>query len=170
MHNPLVPETLEGWSLLHQAFHLDWRALQALDPAARRALADEAAPLFARPSDADGGGRGQSILVQLLGHKSELLLVHARRTFDELSQAQLDVARLKLASVLTPAWSYVSIVELGMYDMTAKLHEQLGAGGSRRAARRSSRRSTRRWRRRRAAWRRVSSRSCRGAATCASTR
>jgi peroxiredoxin len=129
MHNPLVPETLEGWSLLHQAFHLDWRALQALDPAARRALADEAAPLFARPSDADGGGRGQSILVQLLGHKGELLLVHARRTFDELSQAQLDVARLKLASVLTPAWSYVSIVELGMYDMTAKLHEQLGARG-----------------------------------------
>jgi hydrogen peroxide-dependent heme synthase len=129
MHNPLVPETLEGWSLLHQAFHLDWRALAALDPAARRALADEAAPLFARPSDAEAGDCGQSILVQLLGHKGDLLVVHSRRTFDDLSQAQLDVARLGLASVLRPAWSYVSIVELGMYDMTAKIHEQLGAAG-----------------------------------------
>jgi hydrogen peroxide-dependent heme synthase len=129
MHNPLVPETLEGWSLLHQAFHLDWRALQALSPDARRALAAEAAPLFARPPEAQGSANGQSILVQLLGHKGDLLVVHARRTFDDLSQAQLDVARLGLAAVLRPAWSYVSIVELGMYDMTAKTHEQLGAKG-----------------------------------------
>ena len=127
MHNPIVPETLEGWSLLHQAFHIDWRAVQALTPEARQALAAEAAPLFA-PADPQAEN-GQTILVQTLGHKGDLLIVHARRTFDDLSQAQLDVARLGLASVLRPAWSYVSIVELGMYDMTAKVHEQLGAKG-----------------------------------------
>jgi hydrogen peroxide-dependent heme synthase len=131
MHNPFVPETVEGWSLLHQAFHLDWRALHALSSAERQAIAAEAAPLFARPPwrESGVGDVGQSILVQMLGHKGDLLLVHARRTFDELSQAQLDVAQTRLFELLVPASSYVSIVELGMYDMTAKIHGQLEERG-----------------------------------------
>ena len=36
---PIVPATLDGWSLLHQAFRLRWPALRALSPAARTSLA-----------------------------------------------------------------------------------------------------------------------------------
>ena len=69
------------------------------------------------------------MLVQLLGHKGDLLIIHARRTFDELSQAQLRFAQSRLFDHLEPTMSYVSIVELGMYEMTAKIHEQLTAQG-----------------------------------------
>ena len=39
MHDPRVPETLEGWSLLHQMFRVrwpDWRALAAARATAAR--------------------------------------------------------------------------------------------------------------------------------------
>jgi chlorite dismutase len=133
MHNPEIPETLEGWSLLHQAFRIRWPAIRSLGEAARTELAREAAPCFRgsdRPAaDPAAAPHGHSLLVQLIGHKADLMLIHARRTFDELSQAQLDVARLRLAEYLEPAMSYVSIVELGMYEMTAKLHADLASRG-----------------------------------------
>jgi peroxiredoxin len=129
MHNPFVPETLEGWSLLHQAFRIDWHALRALLPASRREAADEVAALFPSARPGEGDPVGHSVLVQTLGHKGDLLVIHARRSFDELSQAQLDLAKTRLSDVLRPTWSYVSIVELGLYEMTAKIHEQLATRG-----------------------------------------
>src|SRR5262249_38385913 len=135
MHNPFVPETLEGWSLLHQAFRIRWSGIRTLSPTARVELAAEAAaalkPLASGEVDggADGEPEGDSILVQLLGHKGDLLVVHAHRTCDELSQAQLSFAKSRLCDHLEPTLSYVSMVELGMYEMTAKIHEQLAAQG-----------------------------------------
>jgi len=137
MHNPFVPETLEGWSLLHQAFRIRWSSLRGLSATARVELAAEAAAMLKRnghgPShedDADADDvEGRTVLVQLLGHKGDLLLIHARRTFDELSQAQLSFAQSRLFDHLEPTMSYVSIVELGMYEMTAKIHDQLTTQG-----------------------------------------
>jgi hydrogen peroxide-dependent heme synthase len=137
MHNPFVPETVEGWSLLHQAFRIRWSSLRLLSPTARVELAAEAAAALRVPDshlteEAAATGAptdGSSILVHLLGHKGDLLLIHARRTFDELSQAQLAFAQTRLHDHLEPTMSYVSIVELGMYEMTAKIHEQLTAQG-----------------------------------------
>jgi chlorite dismutase len=132
MHNPFVPETLEGWSLLHQAFRLRWSGLRSLSAAARGELAAEAAALFrgaGAPAADEGQPAGHGILVQMLGHKGDLMAIQARHSFDELSQAQLDLARTRLAEHLEPATSYVSIVELGMYEMTAKIHEQLRGRG-----------------------------------------
>jgi chlorite dismutase len=146
-HNPFVPETLEGFGLLHQAFRINWQALRPLSRAARVELAAEAVSQLAPFTRvASGGGHaaeaadnadgaagqtapGQTVLVQLLGHKADLLLIHARPTFDDLSQAQLSFAQSRLHDLLEPTMSYVSIVELGMYEMTAKIHEQLGAQG-----------------------------------------
>lgn len=136
-HNPIVPETLEGWSLLHQTFRIRWSALRGLSTAARVELAADAASRL-QPASLDtadgapGAGSaspGQTILVHLLGHKGELMLVHARRSFDELSQAQLSFAQSPLYDLLEPTMSYLSIVELGMYEMTAKVHEQVAAKG-----------------------------------------
>ena len=121
---PIVPATLDGWSLLHQGFRIRWPALHKLSASARAELAAGAAPAFAPPE-----GGGGSALVQLLGHKGDLLIVHARAHFDALAQAQLDLARAPLFEYLEPTLSYVSIVELGMYEMTAKLHGELAGRG-----------------------------------------
>jgi chlorite dismutase len=122
--DPVVPATLDGWSLLHQAFRLRWTALRGLSSSARARLASEAARALDVPA-ADGG----TAFVQLLGHKGDLLLIHARRDFEALSQAQLHLAASGLFEYLEPTLSYVSIVELGLYDMTGKLYGELAGRG-----------------------------------------
>ena len=126
MHDPRVPETLEGWSLLHQMFRVRWPAWQALDARGRQALVEEAAAAIAGMGR---GGEGATALVTLLGHKGDLMLAHFRRGFEPLQQAQLAVARLGLSAYLEPTTSYVSVVELGMYEMTALLHARLREKG-----------------------------------------
>jgi hydrogen peroxide-dependent heme synthase len=121
MHNPFVPETLEGWSLLHLMYRVRWDRLRELSPADRQRLAEEATAALAVPD------AGSTALVQVLGHKADLMVVCFRRGFEQLAQAQLAVSGTALHAFLEPTTSYVSIVELGMYEMTAKVHEQLGA-------------------------------------------
>src|SRR5437868_3341991 len=70
---------------------------------------------------------GSTAFVQVLGHKADLMIICFRRGFEELAQAQLAFSRTALHDLLEPTSSYVSIVELGMYEMTAKMHEQVGA-------------------------------------------
>jgi hydrogen peroxide-dependent heme synthase len=120
-----VPETLEGWCLLHQLFRVSWPELAQASAEDRAQLADGLQTFL----DQTSGEAGSSIAVAMLGHKADLMLVHARRSFDALVQAQLDVSRLPIAEALDATTSYVSIVELGMYEMTAKIHEQLVARG-----------------------------------------
>jgi hydrogen peroxide-dependent heme synthase len=125
MHNPFVPETFEGWSVLHQMFRLKWPDLRKLTSMQRGELATRSCSSLAGPEDSTAGA---TALVQLLG-KGDLMLVHFRRTFDDLSAAQLALAQTPLFEFLEPTSSYVSIVELGMYEMTAKIHEQLREKG-----------------------------------------
>jgi chlorite dismutase len=121
MHNPFVPETLDGWSVLHLMFRVRWDLVRTLSADERQALADDARAALT----ATGGG--PTAYVQMLGHKAELMVIIFWRTFEELGQAQLNLAQTHLHDVLEPTESYVSVVELGMYEMTAKIHEQLGA-------------------------------------------
>jgi hydrogen peroxide-dependent heme synthase len=126
MHDPRVPETLEGWSILHQMFRLRWHEWRALPAASRAEAAHEAAEMLAATSSIS---EGATAAVTLLGHKGDLMLVHFRRSFEDLQAAQLRVARLALSAHLEASTSYVSIVELGMYEMTAQIHGRLREKG-----------------------------------------
>ena len=123
MHNPFVPETLEGWSVLHLMFRVDWGRLCEAYPGDRQQMTQEAAGVLA--SSIANPDEGATSLVQLLGHKGDLMMVAFRRTFDDLGRLQLALSRTRLQAYLQPLSSYVSIVELGMYEMTAKIHRQL---------------------------------------------
>ena len=125
MHNPFVPETLEGWSVLHQMFRMKWSEVRKLGAKERAEVAARTAAALLGPDDHKAGA---TAVVQLLG-KGDLMVVHFRRTFEELSAAQLGLAQTPFFDLLEPVSSYVSIVELGMYEMTAKIHEQLRAKG-----------------------------------------
>jgi hydrogen peroxide-dependent heme synthase len=127
VHNPFVPETLEGWSALHLMYRVDWGRLGQAYPGDRQQMGDEVAAVLANAvASAD---EGATALVQLLGHKGDLMVIAFRRSFDELGRTQLALSRTKLHAYLTPTSSYVSIVELGMYEMTAKIHRQLAERG-----------------------------------------
>ena len=126
MRNPEVPETLEGWSILHQMFRIRWGSWKSLTSARRRALAEEAAAVLA---DLETGPQGPSACVALLGHKADLMLIHFRRDFEALAAAELQVSGTGLADHLETTTSYLSMVELGLYEMTGKVHEDLAERG-----------------------------------------
>ena len=113
MHNPLVPETLEGWSVLHLMYRVNWDRVRVLKDVDVNRLADEAVNALAVPD------AGATAFVQMLGHKGDLMVICFRRDFEQLAQAQLALSRTELHSLLEATTSYVSIVELGMYEMTA---------------------------------------------------
>ncbi len=126
MHDPRVPETLEGWSVLHQMFRLRWAAWRECPPEQRERLAAEASDALAAMRR---GPAGTTATVTLLGHRGDLMLLHLRRSFEELQAAQVAVARLSLSAFLEPTSSFVSVVELGLYEMTAQIHRRLGERG-----------------------------------------
>jgi len=123
---PAVPLTLEGFAALHQMMRVRRGAWRALPEKDRREIADEAAQVLATmESRADG----QSALFSLLGHKGDLLLVHFRNTFDELNQVELDLARLRLNEYLEHTTSYLSVIELGLYESSLKTYKALADRG-----------------------------------------
>src|SRR5204863_8070108 len=65
----------------------------------------------------------------LLAHKRDLLFIHSRRTLEALSAAALAVANLDLAEFLEPTTSYLSVVELGLYEATVRLYHGLQEKG-----------------------------------------
>ena len=127
MHDPRVPETLEGWSVLHQMFRIRWPEWRVRPADRAPRLAAEAAEALAAMRRGEAGHH--ACRSTLLGHKGDLMLIHFRRSFEELQAAQLAVARLGLSTFLEPTTSFVSVVELGMYEMTAQIHRRLGERG-----------------------------------------
>jgi hydrogen peroxide-dependent heme synthase len=124
---PEVPLTVEGASVLHQMMRFRWPAWRALDAAQRtEILAEAGAVLGAMEQPADGR---QSAVFSLLGHKGDLMFVHFRKSFEELNQAELQLARLRLNDYLEPTNSYLSIIELGLYESTTKIYTDLAAKG-----------------------------------------
>ena len=119
---PPVPLTIEGYSVLHQMMKVRWPAWRSLPGAEQRQIVDEAVALLSRMEQAS---TGQSALFSLLGHKGDLMLVHFRDSFDSLNQAELELAQLRLTEYLEPTSSYLSIIELGLYESTIKTYRTL---------------------------------------------
>ncbi|MBV8364290.1 MAG: heme-dependent peroxidase [Candidatus Eremiobacteraeota bacterium] len=121
MRNPNVPESLEGWWILHRMFSFDRRGFAALPEQQRTAAADEAVELLDafKSQDSDVG------LAQIVSHKADLMLTHYARTFEDLAQVQSAFDQVRLTDHLMPRESFTSVLELGLYDATAKIHDEL---------------------------------------------
>ena len=119
---PAVPLTIEGYSVLHQMLRFRWPAWRGLAVNERHEIASEAASLLGKMEQ---NSNGQSALYSLLGHKGDLMLVHFRESFDDLNQTQLQLAQVRLHDFLEPASSYLSIIELGLYESTVKTYKTL---------------------------------------------
>jgi len=124
---PPVPLTVEGASVLHQMMRVRWAAWRTLPSAERRQIVSEAVAGLA-PIAEPAEGR-QSAVYSMLGHKGDLLLLHFRRGFEELNAVELDLARLRLGDYLEPVHSYLSVIELGLYESTSKVYGGLAARG-----------------------------------------
>ncbi len=128
--HPPVPLTLEGSSVLHQMFQFRRSAWRVLPQSRRNEILEEAARVLGSMEEgAQQVHPNQSALYSLLGHKGDLLLIHLRDSFEDLHRAELAVANLQLSDYLELRHSYLSVVELGLYESTSKTYAQLAENG-----------------------------------------
>ena len=123
---PAVPLTIEGYSVLHQMMRFRWERWRSVPAAEKTEIVREAGSLLEKMEQ---GPAGQSGLYSLLGHKGDLMLVHFRQSFDELKQTELQLAQLRLSDYLEPTTSYLSVIELGLYESTVKTYKDLAGKG-----------------------------------------
>jgi chlorite dismutase len=78
MRDPNVPESLEGWWILHRMFTFDRRTWDALPEKRRTKYGSHASDLF---EHLQSGKDGDASLAQIIGHKGDLMVTHYARTF-----------------------------------------------------------------------------------------
>lgn len=121
-----VPLTIEGYSVLHQIFRIRRANWRALDPAKKKVILDDASAWISR---AEANGGGPSAAYSMLGHKGDLMLVHFRQSFDELNRVELQLGHLEFNDYLEPMSSYLSVIELGLYESSIKTYKELAERG-----------------------------------------
>lgn len=127
---PVVPITIEGSSVLHQMFRFDWEAWKKLSASEQDKVASQVVELFQEwEKGSSEPARNQSAIFSLLGHKGDLLFVHFRDSFAELNRVELRLAQTCLHTFLKSQHSYLSVVELGLYESSAKTYAALAEKG-----------------------------------------
>lgn len=117
-----MPLTVEGAALLHQMFRINWGAWRNLDAATRNEMVDELIGTLDKMGSVTG-------LFSMFGHKGDFMLVHFRKDFEVLSAAEWEIRKLRIWQYCEQTTSYLSIVELGLYESTAKVYGALIADG-----------------------------------------
>jgi peroxiredoxin len=121
-----VPLTLEGSSVLHQIFRFRRAEWRKLSEAHQNEIAAEASAAFLKM---ENDVAGQTALFSVLGHKGDLLVLHFRESFVQLKAAELAISCLRLSDYLEQTTSYLSVVELGLYESSIKLYRELREKG-----------------------------------------
>ena len=124
--NPPVPLTLDGASLLHQMYRMNWKAWRGRSEAERTRIAASAENALKKLTDGQQKGDATALYSQL-GHKGDLMLVHLRHSVEELNRVELALAQMELYDYLELTHTYLSIVELGLYESSAKTYGALAA-------------------------------------------
>ena len=126
---PPVPLTLEGSCLLHQFFRFDWKAWRACAVGERTRIVSEAVAALKGMERAQTDGPVRTALYSQLGHKGDLIFVHFRESMEALNQVELDLAQTELYDYMDQRHSYVSVVELGLYESSRKTYEAASEKG-----------------------------------------
>ncbi len=132
-----TPLTLEGSFVLHQFFRFDWKTWRSCADSERKSCADgeresiaaQAVAALQRLERAAPDAPVRTALFSQLGHKGDLVLIHFRDSLEALNQVELDLAQIKLYDFLELRHSYVSVVELGLYESSRKTWEAAAAKG-----------------------------------------
>src|SRR4029453_13795416 len=123
---PATPLTLDGSYILHQMFRVRWAAWRALGSSQQKHILTNAVAMF---GEMESNKQAATGLFSALGHKADLMLVHFRKCLDDLNAPALTIAQSELCEYLEPSNSYLSVVELGLYEASVKLFAELGEKG-----------------------------------------
>ena len=123
MSLPEVPLTIEGASVLHQMLRVRWKDWRKLPASERSDLLEELAEAQAELE------KNGSAVFSMLGHKGDLMLIHFRKSFDELGEVETAMNHLRVWDHLEQTSSYLSVVELGLYESSGKTYASLAERG-----------------------------------------
>ncbi|TVP56005.1 MAG: heme-dependent peroxidase [Gemmatimonadales bacterium] len=122
--SPLAPLVLDGWFVLHQFVRIVPGAETDENASSRlRALAD----LVARHESPDE--EGWTGVYRIVGGGTDYMIMHFRPSLEALGRAEREFARHPGWQELIPTGDYLSVVELGLYHVSAALVEEAGAQG-----------------------------------------
>lgn len=127
-----VPETLEGWYVLHDVYTFDWARWRALQNVERQSIAEAASAWATRAASCEDG---DSAFYSVVSQKGDLMLVHYRESPAALNAVELGMRRLALYDYLEPAYSYLSVIEVSLYEVTAIANMRVAERGLERGSR-----------------------------------
>ncbi len=111
----IAPLVLDGWFLLHQFFRLGPLSTSGADREALGSLERLVAGWE------DLGDDGWSGFYRIVGGSTDFMLVHFRRSLEDLAAVERKVAGVTAPIDATLTGDYLSVVELSMYHLTATL-------------------------------------------------
>lgn len=128
------PETLEGWYALHQIFRVNRQTLDARPDALARMGENAGAALAVTETKSAGAPRGKrsaakesaarpgwSCFVRLIGSSADLMIIHFRDSLDAIGAAQDALAKEQIMGSLQPTYTFLSVTEAGLYNISAEL-------------------------------------------------
>ena len=125
-HMSAAPKTLEGWYALHEMYAVDWPRWNSVPEAERDAITAEASALL---ESQEHPAEGHSAYFTVLTQKADLCVMHWRRSLELLRREEVAFARTRLRAYLLPTYSYLSVVELGTYELATHATAMLKRAG-----------------------------------------
>ena len=114
---PAMPLTMEGSWVLHQMIRFDWATWRTVDKTIADAMVAEMAELLEKM------GPANTAIYSLVGHKGDFMLVHFRKKYDDLNDAEVALTKSAMGDFMDVVHSYVSVVELGLYESSVKTYQ-----------------------------------------------
>jgi hydrogen peroxide-dependent heme synthase len=108
-------ETLEGWFSLHDFRHFNWSSWGALQKVEKQDIQEELSELLSQYMHVEGKREGSFAFFYVVGQKADFLFLNLRPSLAELSVVEQKLNKTRFAKLTTPAYSYVSVVELSNY-------------------------------------------------------
>jgi len=121
-----APETVEGWYIQHDIYTVQWPQWRSLATPERDAIIEETAAWLSEQSAPE---QGSSAFFSLLGQKGDVLCVHFRPRLEALNQVKLGLRQTGLFAYMQPGYSYVSVIELGLYEVIGAVQRTLAMAG-----------------------------------------
>jgi len=112
--------------VLHDIYNVDWAALRRLSSDARASIADEAAAWLESSAAVT---RGDTAAYSILTQKGDVMFLHYRETPDELSAIERALTQIRVSDYLLPAYSYLSVIEVSLYEVMAIAMKRLAERG-----------------------------------------
>jgi len=127
---PPLPLTIEGSYVLHQIFRFARSAWRQQEVFHRDRIVQHAVEtLGGMATGTKADHPNPSAIYSMIGHKGDLMFVHFRNSLEDLHRAELAVEEMELSDFLEPTHSYLSVVELGLYESSAKAYAALSEKG-----------------------------------------